>query len=175
MKGAQWLPILSIIKISLNFSNLHIFNFHQIPFSFAKGFNHIIMRYCINVLSWYKKSFLSNPDIDQMTILTIHWFPFGSSVCYIITFLQPVAIFTSSFTLVIICIERYPVHIQGRNHKPWCQVSHHSPPTQEKIAKLEAADLLHLVPWLPCFHTRCPSGQVWDSTGWWTSSVLQGD
>lgn len=57
----------------------------------------------------------------QMTILSLQWFPFGSSVCYIITFLQPVAIFTSSFTLVIITLERYLsiIHPLRRRLQNW--------------------------------------------------------
>ena len=43
-----------------------------------------------------------------MTILTIHWFPFGSSVCYIITFLHPVYIFTSSSTWILGCLVSIP-------------------------------------------------------------------
>jgi len=56
-----------------------------------------------------------------MTILTVHWFPFGAPACYIITFLQPVAIFTSSFTLVIITMERYLtiIHPLRRRLQNW--------------------------------------------------------
>jgi hypothetical protein len=39
-------------------------------------------------------------------VLWLGWFPFGGATCYLISFIQPVAVYSSSFTLVLISFER---------------------------------------------------------------------
>ena len=114
-----------------------------------------------------------------MTILSLQWFPFGSSVCYIITFLQPVAIFTSSFTLVIITLERLVtmvtmVTIPLPPVTPLFQVSEHHPPPEEKAPELEAPDPDDLDWRVPGVSARCVPGQVSGTWGRGQTTVLQG-
>lgn len=60
--------------------------------------------------------------LNQAVLLYLGYFPFGSVGCLIIAIVQPVTIFGSSFTLVVISIERY-IHIL-HPLKPRMKTSH---------------------------------------------------
>ena len=42
----------------------------------------------------------------QIILFSLGYFPFGRVFCYIISLMQPTSVYTSSFTLIAISVER---------------------------------------------------------------------